>query len=41
MITDTIQSGIQMFADDTKLYGVIKQPSDFCIMQQDLNQITA
>ena len=30
-----------MFADDTKLYGVIKQPSDSCILQQDLNQITA
>ena len=29
-----------MFADDTKLYGVIKQPSDSCILQQDLNQIT-
>ena len=32
---------IQMFADDTKLYRVIKQPSGFCILQQDLNQITA
>ena len=30
-----------MFADDTKLYRVIKQPSDSCILQQDLNRITA
>ena len=40
-ITDTKQSAIQMFADDTKLYRVIKQPSGSCILQQDLNRITA
>ena len=38
-ITDTIQSATQMFADDTKLYRVIKQPSDSCTLQQDLNRI--
>ena len=30
-----------MFADDTKLYRVIKQPCDSCILQQNLNWITA
>ena len=39
-ITDTIQSAIQMFADDTNLYRVIKQPSGSCILQQNLNWIT-
>ena len=35
-----MQSAIQIFADDTKLYRVTKQPSDSCTLQQDLNQIT-
>ena len=41
MHSDLIQSAKQMFTDDTKLYRVIKQPNDSCILQQDLNQITA
>jgi len=39
-ITDCIQSTMEMFADDSKLYRVIKDPHDIAILQQDLNLIS-
>jgi len=36
-ISDGIQSMLEMFADDSKLYRIIKTPHDVDILQEDLN----
>ena len=39
-ITDGIQSTLEMFADDSKLYRIIKYSQDVDTLQQDLNYIS-
>jgi len=39
-ITDGLQSTLEMFADDSKLYRIIKTPQDIEILQDDLNYIS-
>ena len=39
-ITDGLQSTLEMFADDSKLYRIIKTPRDVEILQDDLNYIS-
>ena len=34
-ITDSVQSTLEMFADDSKLYRIIQNPYDTDILQQD------
>ena len=38
-ITDGILSTLEMFADDSKLYRIIRNPCDTETLQQDLNYI--
>ena len=40
-ITDGVQSTLEMFADDFKLYRTIKDPHDLDIMEKDLNYISS
>ena len=40
-ITDGVQSTLEMFADDSKLYRTIKNPHDIDALQQDLNYISS
>ena len=35
-ITDGLQSTLEMFADDSKLYRIIQNPCDSEVLQQDL-----
>ena len=39
-ITDGLQSTLEMFADDSKLYRIIQTPQDVNILQEDLNFIS-
>jgi len=39
-MTDGLQSTLEMFADDSKLYRIIKTPQDIEILQDDLNYIS-
>jgi len=39
-ITDGLQSTLEMLADDSKLYRIIKTPRDIEILQDDLNYIS-
>ena len=39
-ITDGLQSTLEMFADDSKLYRIIQTPEDVNILQEDLNFIS-
>ena len=40
-ITDGVQSTLEMFADDSKLYRIIKYSHDVDTLQQDLNYISS
>ena len=39
-ITDGVQSTLEMFADDSKLYRIIQNPCDTDTLQHDLNYIS-
>ena len=39
-ITDGLQSTLEMFADDSKLYRIIRNPCDSEALRQDLNHIS-
>ena len=38
-ITDGVQSTLEMFADDTKLYRIIQNPCDTDTLQHDLRKL--
>ena len=39
-ITDGVQSTLEIFANDSKLYRIIQKPRDTDILQQDLNYVS-